>query len=778
MPARPPAHTLRTTLLAAALAAAWGAPAAAADKAGTPAPAGARQEALKEAPAEPPAPAAKPQRVEIKASAAGYNPRRDDTASKIIVSSEEIQRYGDTSVAEVLKRLPGITVSGGAGRGGEIRMRGLGGGYTQILLNGERMPAGFSIDSLAPDVIERIEVLRAASAEYSTQSIAGTINIVLKKAVKSAQREWKAGLAKGADFVAPNLSLQTSDRDGDFSYSLGATVNHYRAERDSDWRQLDADAAGRPTLSSATHLHDRAVSNNLNLAPRLNWALAGGDTLTSQSYLGLNNYDSRNWNVLTPLLGKGGDFARVDSHYASHGAYARSELSWVHKLAAGGKLDTKLGANLNRNSSDGAVRGQDLGARSGQLKLALDRKVRASNTDAGLSSTGKYSAPWLADHALALGWDGGLAHRNDRREQREADLLGDWIGERPVAPADRPAPAKPPLHGARAPLNDDQRYSADVRRLALFGQDEWNVTPQWSLYLGLRWEGLSTSAEGRDFGAVTRRSSVWSPLMQTLYKLPGGKDQLRLALTRTYKAPSTNSLIPRRFISTNNSQIEPDRRGNPNLKPELALGLDASYEHYFGEGGLLSASASMRRIDDYNRPGLLYENQRWVATTINDGRAVTRGVELEAKFPLGSFVEHAPALDLRASVSRNWSRVEAVPGPNNRLDQQTPLSATVGVDYKSPAGIFAAGASLVFRNGGPVRAAADQYEYVSVRRDLDLYALWKIDPKNQLRLAVGNALGQDYLSNSTYITGDGGSSRRNSVYPGGAQLRLTLEMKR
>ena len=780
MPACPPAHTLRSTLLAAALAAAWGAPAAA-DKESTPTPAEARQEVLKEAPAEPPAAPAKPQRVEIKASAAGYNPRRDDTASKIIVNSEEIQRYGDTSVAEVLKRLPGITVSGGAGRGGEIRMRGLGSGYTQILLNGERMPAGFSIDSLAPDVIERIEVLRAASAEFSTQSIAGTINIVLKKAIKSAQREWKASVAKGAGMVAPNLSLQTSDRDGDFSYSLGASLNRYQAERDSAWRQLDADAAGRPTLSASTLMRDKSVSNNVNLAPRLNWALAGGDSLTSQSYLGLNDYDSRNWSVLTPILGNGGDFARVDGHYSGRSAYARSDLSWVHKLAAGGKLDTKIGANLNRSDSEGAARAQDVSALSQQLKLAQDRSTHADNTEKGLSSTGKYAAPWLTDHALALGWDGGWSRRDERREQREADLRADWSGEpAPAAPATAPGqtPAAPPAHGARAPFNDDQQSRAEVRRLALYGQDEWNVTPNWSLYLGLRWEGMSTSAEGRKIDPVTRRSSVWSPLMQTLYKLPGGKDQLRLALTRTYKAPSTNSLIPRRYVSSNNSQIEPDRRGNPNLKPELALGLDASYEHYFGEGALLSASASMRRIDDYTRPGLLFEDGRWVATSVNDGRAVTRGVELEAKFPLSAFVEHAPALDLRASVSRNWSRVEAVPGPNNRLDQQTPLSATVGIDYKSPAGVFAAGGSFAFRNGGPVRAAADQYEYVSVRRDLDLYALWKIDPKNQLRLAVSNALGQDYLSNSTYITKDGGSSRRNSVYPGGAQLRLTLEMKR
>jgi outer membrane receptor protein involved in Fe transport len=162
---------------------------------------------------------------------------------------------------------------------------------------------------------------------------------------------------------------------------------------------------------------------------------------------------------------------------------------------------------------------------------------------------------------------------------------------------------------------------------------------------------------------VQNRSSVFSPLMQTLIKLPNKKDQIRVALTRTYKAPSTAALIPRKFTSTNNSPTEPDRRGNPNLKPELALGLDASFEHYWGDGGLLSASASMRRIENYTHQGLFYEDQRWFSTAINDGRAETRGIELEAKFPARVLIDHAPNLDLRASVSRNWSRVDSVPGP-------------------------------------------------------------------------------------------------------------------
>ena len=54
------------------------------------------------------------QTVMVKGSAATYDARRDDTASKVVVNSEEIQKYGDTSVNDVLKRLPGITVGGAA----------------------------------------------------------------------------------------------------------------------------------------------------------------------------------------------------------------------------------------------------------------------------------------------------------------------------------------------------------------------------------------------------------------------------------------------------------------------------------------------------------------------------------------------------------------------------------------------------------------------------------------------------------------------------------------
>ncbi|MFM8666209.1 MAG: TonB-dependent receptor plug domain-containing protein, partial [Betaproteobacteria bacterium] len=44
----------------------------------------------------------------------------------------EIERMGDATVGEILKRLPGVTVGGRPGRGGDPRMRGLGGGSVDV----------------------------------------------------------------------------------------------------------------------------------------------------------------------------------------------------------------------------------------------------------------------------------------------------------------------------------------------------------------------------------------------------------------------------------------------------------------------------------------------------------------------------------------------------------------------------------------------------------------------------------------------------------------------
>ena len=74
--------------------------------------------------APPAGQASTPQRVEVTGGRESDNEqRRQSTAAKIVIGREEIERFGDSTVGEVLKRLPGVTTSGAPGRGGPPRMR-------------------------------------------------------------------------------------------------------------------------------------------------------------------------------------------------------------------------------------------------------------------------------------------------------------------------------------------------------------------------------------------------------------------------------------------------------------------------------------------------------------------------------------------------------------------------------------------------------------------------------------------------------------------------------
>jgi outer membrane receptor protein involved in Fe transport len=686
------------------------------------------------------------QQVEVKGAAASYDPRRDDTASKIVVNNEEIVKYGDTNVLDVLKRVPGVTISG-SGRGGEIRMRGLGNGYTQVLINGERAPQGFDISSLSPDVIERIEVLRAASAEFSTQSIAGTVNIVLKKSVKAAQRELKLGYGHGAAMNSPTASLQLSDKLGKLSYSFAANVFQNRFTNHPETTETFVNTAGVLTGLRQGNTPQDARISVVNLTPRLNYTFENGDTLTSQTFANWANFSQVEAGRIDTLVGPLPAYPRLDQSMTNHNHVFREELNWVHKFESGAKLDAKLsGLYVGAGNSMYRFGSGNPAARPLSAFIESDAAVR------GLTSTGKYTSSRFEGHALAFGWDGGYQSGDDRRLERDAAA---------------PTVSLP---------GGDEFYESTVSRVAVYGQDEWNVTPAWSVYLGARWEGIRTSTEGNTYARVKNTSSVLSPIAQTLYKLPGTKgDQVRLAVTRTYKAPGQQQIIPHRFTSVNNSQTEPDSIGNPNLKPELALGIDASYEHYWGEGALLSASVSSRHITDYIRNLVSFDGTRWISSPTNSGNARTYGLELEAKFPLKAVMQTTTNLDLRASLSRNWSTVESVPGPDNRLDGQTPLSATLGADYKT--GPLTLGGSYVFKNGGFVRISGNQISYQSVRRDLDLYALWKFTPKLQLRVATANLLAQDTISQSSYTTPGVGTQTSRTLNPVHRSVRATMEMK-
>lgn len=687
-----------------------------------------------------------PATVVVKGTAGNDDARRDDTAMKIVVGRDEIGRYGDTDLLEVLKRIPGVTVSSNDGRGIQVQMRGLGGAYTQVLVNGERMPAGFSLDSLSPDVIERIEVMRAASAEFSTQSVAGTINLVLRRAGRKPQRSAKLGWMLSSQFKGPNAALDWAGRGEELAYSLAAGIDRDSVHRpDVNGSEEIISPQGLTVVRRRTAVPEEAGMLRFSLAPKLAWSGAGGDTLAWHTLVSGNRFRDRARALVTTELGAPPPLPDLRTRLQADRTALRSELAWTHGLASGATLESKLGVQGAQDDQLALRAGDDA-----QGVPASDGAVRVRTRKRGMFSTGKVLRTLESGHAVSAGWDGGVNRNDDARVERDALL------------------ALPPNVAA------DERFSARIVRLALYAQDDWQLSSAWSAYAGVRWEGIRTHVAGSGFVAAGIDLSVWSPLAQVLWKIPGSKgDQLRFAVSRTYKAPEPASLAPRRQTWQNNDATEADYQGNPQLRPELAWGLDAAWEHRWAEGALLSASVSLRRIRDYMGKRVYFDGYRWIMTPENIGRADTGGLELESRFPLKTLMAAAPALDLRASLGRNWSRVAALPGPDNRVDRQVPLSALLGVDYKAAA--LSAGASFAFKRAVTVRSAIDRWEYAPARRDLETYSAFKSGAGLQLRLALSNLLRQADGFGIAYADPLGGRALRRWTYPDGVKLRATLE---
>jgi outer membrane receptor protein involved in Fe transport len=668
--------------------------------------------------------------------------RRESTAAKIVINRDEIQKYGDTTVLDVMKRLPGVTV-----RGNSIMMRGLG-SYTQILVNGEPVPPGFSLETLSPDLIERVEIYRSATAEFSTQAVAGTINIVLRKPIAHSQSEAKAGTSVENGAVSWNATGQLSDKAGALAYTLPVNANRFRFRRTETDEQRVANASGRLTQHYVTDQSSRGEGENVGFTPRLAWTPGKDNTLNLDGFINANHFHGVFAERSTPFVGAPPQYASNTNDFHSHFVASRVNATWIRKLADNARLEAKAGLNYNHRSSH-----VNFDAFDGNDVFILHRTVDSTAADSGATTQGKYVLPFVASHAFNVGWDGAFSMRRENRLQHDESPVG------------------------LPPFDIDESYDARVYRIAGYAQDEWEITPRLSTYLGLRWEGIETRSTGNTVADVKNRSGVWGPIVQVLWKLPGTeKDQLRGGIARTYKAPSTFQIIPRRFIANNNTPTTPDFQGNPDLKPELAWGLDGAYEHYFAAGGVASVSAFARRIDDVIQRDLFNVDGTYITRPVNRGSATVRGIEMDMKTSLKTFFAAAPAVDIRANYSRYWSHVDALPPPDNRLDSQTPYSGNVGFDWKLAAVPLTIGGNFNIVGNGTVRNSLTQQTYSTVRRTLELYGLWKFDAKTQLRATLGNLLAQENDSVSRYFDGIT-AVELTAISPTYRRVAALLEMK-
>ena len=687
--------------------------------------------------------------------------RRQSTAAKIVIGREEIERYGDSTLGELFKRLPGVTVGGRPGQGGAPRMRGLGSGYTQILIDGERAPRGFSTDDIAPEQVERIEILRAPTAETGAQAVAGTINIITRGGYAKTLNNLNLGTSVENGHTSPGASWSRNDTVDGVNYNVSVAVAHSERNSDQVKTTLSDNLVTNTQVNQVESTASTSQRDMLHANARLQWNGAGGDTFTLMPMLIATQRKGQSSSVLTQTDGQAPYDSSAGTSESSYNSL-RLAGSWAHKMEGGGRwlLNSSLGRSQWRNEAWQSYLG-------GHHPDPSD--TQSDQQDTTWSTTAKYTQSIADKHSLVSGVELESNQRNETASSRRA--------------------------GEAALTDFDGNLLASSVRAAVYTQDEWEIDPHWAAHAGLRWEGIRTRGSvsaGAD--EVGNDSQVLTPLLHAVWRPDlAVKDQWRASLTRSYRAPYLSNLIAAHTENTmypasgSNTQLQPDTAGNPNLMPELATGVDLAFEHYLSRGGLLSANFFVRQISNVMRSQTTLESvswsnvPRWVARMQNVGAATTQGVELEAKLRLTEWLADAPPVDLRANLSLFRSSLDGVSGPNNRLDQQPDGTANFGADYQPRGWPLKFSGNLNFTPGYTTRLSNAQDVFQSDKLVADATVVWIFSPRAQLRVVASNFTARDYLTGGTLLTSNSaGQAQRDTTLttaPSFVNWQARLELK-
>jgi vitamin B12 transporter len=154
-------------------------------------------------------------------------------ASVSVVTEEDLKKNGDQSVAALLARLPGVSMTrnGGLGTSTALRLRGLSGPYIGVRIDGIDVadPSGtqcaYDFGSTTAGGISRIEVLRGSqSALFGSEAIGGVVEITTFRATEEGT-EAKIGVEAGSNATySGTASVAVKTERAELAFSASRTI--------------------------------------------------------------------------------------------------------------------------------------------------------------------------------------------------------------------------------------------------------------------------------------------------------------------------------------------------------------------------------------------------------------------------------------------------------------------------------------------------------------------------------------------------------------------------
>lgn len=138
--------------------------------------------------------------------------------SVTVITSEELEREGATELYDSLKNIPGVSVSGGAGRPQNITIRGMRGNRIKIIEDGVETSDGYGADDLNDKVgrnsfdlsaAKQLEVIKGAgSSLHGSGSLGGLIVITTKDASDYLSSHKNTAVEVGSNYVGESNKIK------------------------------------------------------------------------------------------------------------------------------------------------------------------------------------------------------------------------------------------------------------------------------------------------------------------------------------------------------------------------------------------------------------------------------------------------------------------------------------------------------------------------------------------------------------------------------------------
>lgn len=655
-----------------------------------------------------------------------YRDRTTDINPTLSYDLEFFQRFEPTTVGEMLKRVPGVVFTSDVLEYDAVQLRGLGSQYTQILINGRKVPGqqangSFFVDRIPAELVDRIEIIRSPSADLTGEGTGGTLNIILKEGadLDGAFVRTGASYFGDGDRVVRWSGAGAVATSGDgYDFWLGVDVQQRRNPKQKYTEFFDADGTFAEEAEFEKD-HRDGTDYSVNTAVGVD---VGTGRLDVNGYFVQTNREEKE--TVDIVEGPRDAFEFIEKENQTEDIRQRS-------YGAYGVFTQPFGAAEFEASLGYAVFDEDTNA----IETALEFESGDFEEDEEtIDITDKELQGGMAISFPVFGSIDNKTGVDIRRQKRQGIQLGDTV---------------------------DVEADIENLRIAPFTKFTFDLSSAVTAEAGVRYEYFDRDVVSED-GEGELSDGRLLPSASIRWDLTEN-DRVRLSGARTIRYPDFDLISP--FEEDETPGDDDLLIGNPELDVETSWGFDAGYERRVGAKGVVGLNFFYRDISDLIElvPVAAFGDGSEFRP-MNTGDAQAWGVEFDISTPLDfiglyetAFYANAAWLDSEVTDSNT--------GLERKLSNQPDYVYNISLIQNFPQFDFSAGASYQKRDSA-LQFAFDEIREISYDGNLEVFLEKRLGEKVVVRFSATNLLDAEKLEVISAYDGDSAAEFAQAIIDG------------